>query len=101
VVARWERPAAPTERDLRALISAEGLAPFAWGNPAGDVYTAHRHTYHKVLYCVEGSIWFDLPESGESVELRPGDRLDLPAKTLHSARVGPAGVVCLEAHHNR
>jgi hypothetical protein len=30
--------------------------------------------------------------------LNPGDRLDLPAGTVHDAVVGPQGVVCLEAH---
>jgi len=29
---------------------------------------------------------------------RLGDRLDLPARTLHAADVGPDGVRCLEAH---
>jgi hypothetical protein len=27
-----------------------------------------------------------------------GDRLDLPARTRHDARVGEHGVTCLEAH---
>ena len=29
--------------------------------------------------------------------LSPGDRLDLPPGTLHSALVGQAGVACVEA----
>jgi hypothetical protein len=29
--------------------------------------------------------------------MKPGDRLDLPARTLHAATVGPEGVTCLEA----
>jgi hypothetical protein len=98
---RWECPDRPTERELRAILSAEGLAPYAWGNPAGDVYAEHRHPFVKVLYCVSGSIRFDLPEEGRALELGPGDRLDLPAQTLHGAVVGPDGVVCLEAHRSR
>jgi quercetin dioxygenase-like cupin family protein len=96
----WPRRDSPTERELRALLSAEGLAPYAWGNPAGHVYAPHRHPFVKVLYCVSGSIRFDLPDDGSSVELRPGDRFDLPAQTLHAAVVGPDGVVCLEAHRS-
>jgi quercetin dioxygenase-like cupin family protein len=101
-VTRWpsDQPA-PDERQLRALLSAEHIAPYAWGNPPGDRYEAHRHPYHKVLYCLSGSIVFDMPEAGESVELRPGDRLDLPPQVLHAAAVGPDGVVCLEAHRPR
>ena len=36
--------------------------------------------------------------SGASHELRAGDRLDLPAGTIHAADVGPAWVRCLEGH---
>jgi mannose-6-phosphate isomerase-like protein (cupin superfamily) len=97
---RWEGDDRPTERELRARLAGEGLAPYAWGNPPGDVYPAHRHPFVKVLFCVSGSIRFDLPEEGASLELGPGDRLDLPPGTLHSALVGGLGVVCLEAHRN-
>ena len=78
-------------------MRAEGLHAYAWQNDPGYVYTPHRHAYHKVLFCTRGSICFDLPEEGRSVELRPGDRLDLEAGTAHGAVVGPDGVVCLEA----
>lgn len=47
---------------------------------------------------LRGSITFSLTGSGEQVELRAGDRLELPAGTEHAARVGPHGVTCLEAH---
>jgi hypothetical protein len=39
-----------------------------------------------------------LPELGKQLTLRAGDRLDLPAGTVHDAHVGAEGVVCLEAH---
>ena len=81
-----------------AALRAEGLGAYAWQNGPGDVYTPHRHTYDKVLFCTQGGIRFDLPEEGRSVELRPGDRLDLAAGTAHAAVVGPDGVTCLEAH---
>ena len=64
---------------------------------ASDRYGAHSHPYHKVLYCARGSIRFDLPPSGGSFDLRPGDRLDIPPGTQHSAVVGPEGVQCVEA----
>jgi quercetin dioxygenase-like cupin family protein len=78
-------------------MRAEGLRSHTWQNGPGDVYPPHRHGYDKVLFCTRGSIRFDLPEEGRSVELRPGDRLDLLAGTAHAAIVGPDGVVCLEA----
>ena len=94
----WAEAQPPTEDALRRLFATEGLSPYAWSNGPGDVYSAHAHGYHKVIYCVSGGIRFDLPDTGEAVELRPGDRLDLPAGMQHGAVVGRHGVVCLEGH---
>jgi quercetin dioxygenase-like cupin family protein len=77
------------------------MAPYAWGNPPGDVYSAHSHGYHKVVICLSGSIAFELPASNETLELKPGDRLDLSAGVEHAATVGADGVVCLEGHRTR
>jgi cupin superfamily acireductone dioxygenase involved in methionine salvage len=63
----------------------------------------HSHHYEKVLYCVQGSIcfflpdWYDGPGCELTVKLTPGDCLILPAGTRHSAFVGPEGVTCIEA----
>ncbi len=84
--------------DLQALLEAEGLRPTAWGNGPDARYEEHRHDYDKVLVAERGSIVFHLPALRASVELRAGDRLDLPAETAHRADVGPDGVRCLEAH---
>ncbi len=84
--------------DLRGRLLAEGLDAGEWGNAPGDTYAAHRHGYDKVLVAAAGSITFHLAELGRDVELRTGERLELPAGTLHGATVGPAGVRCLEAH---
>jgi hypothetical protein len=82
---------------IDALMRSEGLTPYRWDNGPNIIYAPHRHAYHKVLYCVRGSIRFDLTREGESIELRAGDRLDLAPDTEHGALVGPDGVVCLEA----
>jgi mannose-6-phosphate isomerase-like protein (cupin superfamily) len=84
--------------DLRARLATEGLDASAWGNAPGDTYAAHRHGYDKVLAAEHGSITFHLVELGRDVDLKAGERLDLPAGTLHAATVGGAGVRCLEAH---
>lgn len=81
-----------------AAFAAEGLVAHSWSNAAGFRYGEHRHARHKVLICVAGSITFHTPD-GEIV-LGPGDRLDLPAGTPHSATVGPDGVTCMEAYRN-
>lgn len=79
-------------------LRAEGLVPQPWSNGPGDRYGAHEHGYDKVIVCDAGSIAFGLPESGTTIELGEGDRLELPAGTPHDAQVGPRGVTCLEAH---
>jgi hypothetical protein len=84
--------------DARARMASEGLLASPWSNVPGDRYGAHRHDYDKVLVAASGSITFDLPELQEHIDLQAGDRLDLPASTLHGALVGADGVTCLEAH---
>ena len=76
----------------------EGLDPYTWSNGPFDVYSAHSHGFDKVIYVVQGSITFGLPELGQSLTLNAGDRLDLPAGVVHNAKVGAEGVVCLEGH---
>jgi quercetin dioxygenase-like cupin family protein len=98
LVTPWPKDTQPDENDLRQLLAQDDLHPYRWSNAAHDVYGAHTHPYDKVIYVVSGSITFGLPDFGKQLELRAGDRLDLPRGTVHSAVVGPQGVVCLEAH---
>ena len=81
-----------------AAFAAEGLEPTVWSNGPGAEYAAHQHPQHKVLYCIDGSIVFHT-EAGH-IALDPGDRLDLPPNTSHTATVGPRGVTCWEAYRS-
>ncbi len=85
----------PSESEVERWFADEGLSARTWGNGAHDRYAAHRHGYHKVLYCVSGSIVFHV--EGDDLELRPGDRLDVEEGTEHAATVGVEGVRCIEA----
>ncbi len=96
-VTPWPRPETPEMHEVLDAMRAEDLAPYRWDNEAGYVYAPHQHPYHKVLYCLRGSIRFVLTPRGRAVDLRPGDRMDLPPGTEHGAFVGPDGVACLEA----
>jgi len=98
LVTPWADPAPPTESTLVRLCAEQGLSPYQWSNGPHDVYSAHSHSYDKVIYVVRGSITFGLPEEDRKILLKAGDRLDLPANTIHDAVVGAQGVICLEAH---
>ncbi|HLE90319.1 MAG TPA: hypothetical protein VI753_04150 [Anaerolineales bacterium] len=97
-VTPWAGSAPPTQSSLWRLMIDEGLSPYSWSNGPHDTYSAHSHSYDKVIYVLQGSITFGLPELARKLTLKAGDRLDLPANIVHDAIVGPQGVVCLEAH---
>ena len=94
VVRRASRPP-PTADELEAALRAAGASsPSTWANDGGDRYGWHSHGYHKVLFCVSGSIVFHTRD--EDHALRPGDRLDIEPGTEHAATVGAEGVTCIE-----
>jgi quercetin dioxygenase-like cupin family protein len=77
-------------------LQKEATGCYSWSNGPGDIYAPHRHSYEKVLYCVDGSITFVLEATGRRLELKAGDRMVLPAGTVHAAEVGPRGCTCIE-----
>lgn len=96
-VERWHGFMKPNRVGLEMKMVAEGLSPMCWSNGPGTRYSPHHHARTQVLYVVEGSITFTLPDSQAEIELKPGDRMVLPANVRHGALVGPYGVTCLEA----
>ena len=95
-VTRNEAGRQPSPGEVEAEMRAEGLSPRRWGNAPGDTYGWHEHGYHKVLYCLSGSIVFHTRSDGD-LELGPGDRLEIEPGTAHAATVGDQGVECVEA----
>lgn len=81
-------------RDEIAQALARHGTPSWWSNGPDEQYAPHSHGYHKVLYCVTGTIVFHVDD--EDHLLSSGDRLDIEPGTEHSATVGPAGVQCGE-----
>lgn len=84
------------ERTVLAAFARDGLSPHMWSSAPHDRFAMHEHSYHKVLCCVRGVITFTLA-ANVAIVLAPGDRLDIPPHTRHSAVVGAAGVTCIEA----
>ena len=94
----WEDSKTPSEEIIHQILNEEGLNYYPWSNSPNDLYAPHVHTYNKIIYVVRGSITFILPEEDQRITLNPGDRLELPAKVVHSAVVSSQGVTCFEAH---
>jgi quercetin dioxygenase-like cupin family protein len=82
-------------RKAEATLRALGLLPSRWSAGPETWFSAHTHPQDKVLFCEDGELTFTV--GPESWVMRPGDRLDLPAGTVHTALAGPAGVTCVEA----
>lgn len=96
ILTPWASADPPTRAGLDALLARGGLSPRWWSNGPGDRYGRHDHPYRKVLYCASGSIRFEV--GANAFDLSPGDRLDIPPGTPHSAVVGREGVTCVEAY---
>ena len=86
------------ESRLYQQLLGEGHKPERWSNGPDAIYGVHEHPYGKILVVASGSITFTIDGGTRVVSMKPGDRLELPPHTPHSALVGPEGVVCLEAH---
>jgi mannose-6-phosphate isomerase-like protein (cupin superfamily) len=102
-VTHWQESIPPTDTAIQQKIRAEHLRGDTWSNGAMnciafDEYSAHTHSFDKVLYVLSGSITWILPNTNQEIETRAGDRIDLPRGTVHAARVGANGVTCFEAH---
>jgi len=83
------------DNSVEAKLRAEADHCYQWSNGPGAAYAVHDHPYRKILYVARGSITFT-PTGRPPIEMRAGDRIDLPAGTEHGALVGQDGVVCWE-----
>ena len=85
----WPEAGAPREEILRDRLIAGGFDAFRWRDEPGAVYEPHAHDHHESLWVIAGEITFGI--GGRDYRLGPGDRLMLPANTVHTARVGAHG----------
>ena len=96
-VTPWPETSEPEEATLRMLLEKENLNSSLWSRESGDRFPVQRYNIARVIYCIEGGIWFTLTDEGDrTIELEPGDRIDILAGIRHGAIVGMDGVTCLE-----
>jgi quercetin dioxygenase-like cupin family protein len=92
----WEEEDGPlTEKRLMGVLEREGYEVAVYAYRQGTVFPEHEHPQEKCDAVVEGFLRILV---GETVyDLKPGDRLYLPAGTRHSAEViGRRTVVSLD-----
>ena len=92
-VQRWEGDDAADEAALRAAMEREGYSVFAWSDVAGATYEPHVHDHDESIWICAGEMTFGV--DGAEFSLRAGDRLMLPAGTVHTAVAGSDGAAYL------
>ena len=85
-----------TEKRVMALLEREGYEVVVYAYREGTVFEEHEHAQDKCDAVIEG--FFRVRAGGEVFEMKPGDRLYIPAGTRHAAAVvGRRTVVSLDA----
>jgi len=92
----WEDEDGPlTEKRLMGFLEREGYEVAVFAYREGTVFPEHEHAQDKCDAVIEG--FFRITVLGHAYDLKPGDRLYLPAGTRHSAEViGRRTVVSLD-----
>jgi quercetin dioxygenase-like cupin family protein len=96
-VTLWEGPGRLDLERLRELLAAEGYMAVKWASEPNQVYVPHAHIYTELVWLATGSLTVILPAHRRILELNPGDRVEVPAGTLHASQAGPEGAVYLAA----
>lgn len=85
-----------TEKRVMGLLEREGYEVVVYAYREGTVFEDHAHPHDKCDAVIEG--FFRIRAGDEVFEMKPGDRLYIPARTRHCAEViGRHTVVSLDA----
>ena len=75
---------------LAQQLRAEGFAhTYVWQDSPNASYADHTHTTETAHIILDGEM--TLTMAGRSTTYRTGERCDVPAGAVHSARMGQAG----------
>jgi mannose-6-phosphate isomerase-like protein (cupin superfamily) len=79
-----------TIQDLEKQLRAEGFThTYVWQDGPGVSYPDHTHSVVTAHIILDGEM--TVTSQGKTETYRDGDRFDVPANTVHSARMGPKG----------
>lgn len=77
-------------KDLEKQLRAEGFRhTFVWQDRAGASYPDHKHSMETAHIILEGEM--TITQAGKTHTYKAGDRVDVPAGAVHSAKMGPSG----------
>ena len=97
-VERWdeERWGALNEANMRRQLEEAGYSVTCYTYPPGTYFPDHQHDVDKKDTVISGR--FRIRMLGAEVILEPGDMIEVPRNTVHSAEViGDDPVVSLDA----
>ena len=78
------------EQQLAAQLRREGFShTYVWEDGPNASYPQHTHPMETAHIILRGEM--TLTMDGKSQAFRPGDRCDVPAGAIHSARMGESG----------
>jgi mannose-6-phosphate isomerase-like protein (cupin superfamily) len=85
-VRRWNRPEDELQLGtLRRQLEAEGMRTAWYSEVPGVVFDEHQHGFAESRWVLSG--YLHVEAGGRFFALGPGDRIDLPAHTLHRVHV--------------
>ncbi len=78
------------EQALEKQLHAEGFCDtYVWQDTPNAFYPDHMHPGETAHIILDGEMTVTMHGAQETYQ--PGDRFDIPAKTIHSARMGASG----------
>jgi quercetin dioxygenase-like cupin family protein len=78
------------ERELTEQLKREGFGDtYVWEDRPNAFYPEHTHDSETAHIILSGEIALTI--AGRTETYRAGSRCDVPARTLHSAKMGPNG----------
>ncbi len=77
-------------KDWEKKLSSEGFhTTYVWQDGPNTFYPDHTHSTATAHIILEGEM--TVTSEGKTQTFTVGDRFDVPAHTVHSARMGPQG----------
>jgi quercetin dioxygenase-like cupin family protein len=77
-------------KELERQLRTEGFThTYVWEDSPGVSYPAHTHPNETAHVILEGEMTVTCEERTQTY--KPGERFDVPAHTVHSAKMGPHG----------